>query len=75
MTQTYKSHVHKTRVSRFCIQAFDKIWGGEEGRRGEEKIVRIAQLIFLKPLETAAKSFTASTLPSSLIMVSNVALI
>lgn len=61
-----------TGVSRFCIQAFDKIWGAEEERR-EGKIVRIAQLMFLKPLETATKYFTASTLPSSLIMVSNVA--
>lgn len=64
-----------TGVSRFCIQALDKIWRGEEGRRGEGKMVRIAELIFLKPLETAAQSFAASTLPSSLIMVSNVALI
>lgn len=63
-----------TGASRFCIQAFDKIWGGEEGRRGEGKIIRIAQLMFLKPLETATKYFAASTLPSSLIMVSNVAL-
>lgn len=63
-----------TGASRFCIQAFDKICGGEEGRRGEGKIIRIAQLIFLKPLETATKYFAASTLPNSLIMVSNVTL-
>lgn len=59
----------------FASKPLTRFGGGEEGRRGEEKIVRIAQLIFLKPLETDAKSFAASTLPSSLIMVSNVALI
>jgi len=48
----------------------------EEGRGGGEgKTVRIAQLILPKRMETAAKSFAASALPSSLIMVNNVALL
>lgn len=48
---------------------------GEEGRRGEGKTLRTAQLMLLKHMETASKSFAASTLPSSLIMVNNVAFI
>lgn len=76
-TNIYKprSHDRSVQISHPSLCREKPGLKGEEGRRGEGKTVRIAQLTLLKRTETAAKSFAASTLPSSLIMVNNVALI